>query len=372
MHPRLLAFGAGGLAVAACLHQRSMLAIVFVVVALALHPTTAVWFALWVGIALAAGERRLRLPAVAAGLLATGGGLWALVAGPLAGRLARMDEAWLSVLGPKQYLFATDWPASAWSLAVLYPLVIALVFAVRRRRTLAANEGGLVIGAGALFAVFLASLPFAAARMAMAVQLQVPRVLWLLDLMAVSYLVWYLAEGAPWAGRSEPPETGTDFPARSRRGGAARVVALALVAISLGRGAYVMLVEHPERPLVQVGLQDDEWNAAMRWIQANTAKNAWILAPPGHAWKYGTSVRVAAQRDVYLEEAKDTAMAMYSRDAALTVLARIHRAIDVDRLTAAEARLLAADIGLDVLVTEQRLDLPLLYSNSRFSVYSLR
>jgi hypothetical protein len=390
MHPRLLAFGAGALAVAACLKRRPGLAVFFVVTAAALHPTTAIWFGVWVGVALGVSDRRLRLPAIGAGLLMVAASVWAIVAGPLAGRFVPMDDTWLSVLGRRTYLFPTDWPASAWLLAVLYPAVIAWVYWLRRRQLavpgpasnatvghpakmpdgrarvshawLVDSESGLVAGAGVLFALFLASLPFTAMHLAMAVQLQVGRVLWMLDLLAVSYLVWYLAEGAPWARRA------------ASRGGnrAARAVALVLVAVSLARGAYVTFVEHAGRPPVQVGLPANEWNEAMTWIQAHTSKDAWVLASPAHAWKYGTSVRVAAHRDVYLEEAKDTAIGMYSRDAALVVLDRIRRAGDVDALTAPQARALAAPIGLDIVVTEQRLDLPLLYSNRRFAVYRLR
>ena len=51
-----------------------------------------------------------------------------------------------------------------------------------------------------------------------------------------------------------------------------------------------------------------------------------MLADPGHAWKYGTSVRVAGERDVYLEEVKDVALALYSRDVAMRVLGRIQDA----------------------------------------------
>jgi len=106
----------------------------------------------------------------------------------------------------------------------------------------------------------------------------------------------------------------------------------------------------------------------MRWIEANTSRSAWVLAPPGHAWMYGTSVRVAAARDVYLEEVKDAALAMYSRASAMRVLERVPVAAGFDALTAERARA----IGPDLLVTERDLELPLLYGNGRFRVYRLR
>lgn len=360
MHPRMLAFGVGSLAVAACLRRRPILALSLVALAFLLHPTTAMWFALWVGVAVAAADSRFTWPAIAAALVASLLGAWAIAAGPLAGRWTTMDEAWLSVLGSKRYLFPAAWPLSGWLPVVFTPLVAGWLYALRRARGLVfAEERGVAAGAAVLLVAFLASLPFTAARVAFAVQLQVPRTLWLVDLLAVVYLVWYLAEGAPWAAHDE-----------GRR--AARATALVLVALSFGRGAYTLFVQHPERRLAAIGLPADEWNDALSWMKGNTAKDAWVLAAPGHAWQYGTSVRVGAHRDVYLEEAKDTAMAMYSREAAMTVLDRIRRTPDVDTLTADTARAFATETGVDLLVTERRIALPVLYANSRFKVYKLR
>ena len=59
----------------------------------------------------------------------------------------------------------------------------------------------------------------------------------------------------------------------------------------------------------------------MRWLARQPA-DVHVLADPGHAWKYGTSVRVAAERDVLLEEVKDSALAIYSRDVAVRVVER--------------------------------------------------
>jgi protein gp37 len=83
-------------------------------------------------------------------------------------------------------------------------------------------------------------------------------------------------------------------------------------------------------------------------------------------------VRVAAGRDVYLEEMKDAAMAMYSRRVAMRVAERLGAMDDFDGLTPASARALADRFGLDVLVTERALDLPLAYRNARFSIYRLK
>jgi hypothetical protein len=96
-----------------------------------------------------------------------------------------------------------------------------------------------------------------------------------------------------------------------------------------------------------------------------------VLADPGHAWKYGSSVRVAARRDVLLEEVKDSAVAIYSREVATRVVDRTTGVGDFSRMTAARARELDRRYDLDYLVTEATLPLPLAYSNSRFRVYAL-
>jgi hypothetical protein len=351
MHPRLIAFGFGGLAVAACLAARPGLAAGLALLAAACHPTTGLWFVVWTGVALAVSDRRFVRPIAGLAGFAVLAGAWAVLAGPLAGRLGVMDAEWLSVLTSKTYLFPDRWPVGGWLPALLTPLAAGILFEIRRRRGLAAAaERGVAAGAGVLVAIFLASIPLVAARLVLAVQLQVPRALWMVDLLAVAYFVWYVAEGI------------------ARNGRAARTAAVVFAALSLGRGAYVMLVEHPERPIARVGLPADGWTEAMRWIAGHTPKEAWVLAAPGHAWKYGTSVRVAAGRDVYLEEAKDAALAMYSREGAMRVLERIRGAAGFDALTSEAARAL----GPDVLVTEARMNLPLLHDNGRFRVYRLR
>ncbi|HSP92072.1 MAG TPA: hypothetical protein VLN08_14250, partial [Vicinamibacterales bacterium] len=127
----------------------------------------------------------------------------------------------------------------------------------------------------------------------------------------------------------------------------------------------------PGRPALQVSLPQDEWQDAMDWLRRQPASTH-VLADPSHAWRHATSVRVAAGRDVYLEEVKDTAMAMYSRRVAMRVAERIASVGDFHALTPASARALADRFELDLLVTERALDLPLAYRNARFSIYRLR
>ena len=82
-------------------------------------------------------------------------------------------------------------------------------------------------------------------------------------------------------------------------------------------------------------------------------------------------VRVSAERDVLVEEVKDSAIAIYSRDVAMRYLERIEAIGDFGALTAPRALELATKYDLDYLVTEADLPLPLAYKNAQFRIYSL-
>ena len=127
-HPRQLAFAIAALAVVSFLRGRYAAMWALVAVAGALHPTTALWFAIWLGVAVVLSEPRLRVP-VAVGVGAAGVvGVWALLAGPLAGRLVRMDPVWLETLSSKDYLFPLNWPASAWLVNLAYIPIIVWIY----------------------------------------------------------------------------------------------------------------------------------------------------------------------------------------------------------------------------------------------------
>jgi hypothetical protein len=96
-----------------------------------------------------------------------------------------------------------------------------------------------------------------------------------------------------------------------------------------------------------------------------------VLADPGHAWKYGTSVRVSGERDVFLEEVKDSALAIYSRDVAARVVERTRAIGDFNALSAGDAHRLAQRYDLDYLITTADLPLALAYRNDEFRIYSL-
>ena len=224
---------------------------------------------------------------------------------------------------------------------------------VRASRGHSTNEDlALAWGATALVALFLLTLPLVAARVALPVQFQISRVFWLIDFLATVYLIGVVA----------------DRPDRRTR---AVVAAVVLVTLAVGRGAYVMFVERPERALFERRAVESPWQDTMRWIQGQP-RDAHVLADPGHAWKYGTSVRVAAERDVFLEEVKDSAFAIYSRDVAIRVVDRTRAVGDFSALTAERARALARQYDLDFLITEADLPLPVLYRNVQFRVYALQ
>ena len=61
---------------------------------------------------------------------------------------------------------------------------------------------------------------------------------------------------------------------------------------------------------------------------------------------------MSAARDVFLEEVKDSAIAIYSRDVAQRVVERTAAIGDFAALTPEHARALAAKYDLDYLVTE--------------------
>ena len=152
-HPRQLAFSLGVLALVALMRQRIVISAALVLAGGLLHPTTALWFAIWIAIAWSVNEPRWRVPvAVAAGLAAIVG-VWMLVAGPLSGRLVQMDSEWLATLETKDYLFPLEWPAYAWLLNLVYAPIIFFIY--RRRRdagVLAPGERGVVWGCLSLLA----------------------------------------------------------------------------------------------------------------------------------------------------------------------------------------------------------------------------
>lgn len=359
-HPRVLAFALGWVGVAAFLRRRDWLWIALVAFAIPIHPTTAVWFGVWLGVAAWFGRPAWRVALASAASAAVLLVLLLLWRGPLAGRFAPMDAEWLSAISDKDYLFPLGWPADAWlTNLITIPIVLWGWRARRSAGITVPGETPLVLGAMALVVLFVCWLPFDAAKIAIAVQLQLSRVFWLLDVLATVYLTGWLAEGARDAGRA----------AGAGRAGA--VVLGALLVLSIGRGAYSMFVQFPDRPIVALDIKEGDWRDAMAWARTTDPASGW-LADPIHSARYGSSVRAAAYRDVLLERLKDRAIAMYDRTAALRVADR-ERALDALRWDTPDgARALARRYGLDYLIIDRELELPLAHRSGALFIYRLR
>ena len=352
-HPRMLAFAVCALGVAAVLRRRPWTAVALVAIAGAIHPTTAVWFAVLIGCALTLSDRTLRPVLLCAGALTGLAIAWAAASGPLAHSFVIVDDDWRRVLASKTSLFANEWPLTAWVANLGTAMVLGWSYLDRRRRGVAtAQDSGLAAGAGALVVLFLVTLPFVAAGVFFFVELQISRVFWLIDLLATIYVLGAIDR---WRAAPRP----------------SRAAAIALVVFSLSRGVFALWIERPERRLFAFELQDSDWHGAMRWLAAQPV-DLHVLADPGHAWKYGTSVRVSAGRDVFQEDVKDSAIAIYSRDVAMRVLERSRVLTDFERLTTDQARALARQYDLDYLVTNAgMLALPVAYRSGKFVIYSL-
>ena len=348
-HPRMIAYGLGIYALGFMLRRRFVPALTMIGLALLLHTTAALWFGSVVVAAMAWHFGRRWMWAIAA--------LIVVVAAGLAGWGPRMDAAWIAAVAEKDYLFPSAWPLHAWMLNLAYPIAIVLLY--RRRlaqgRTVS-GEAGVVAGLMVLAIGFLVSVPLSAAKIALAVQLQITRVFWVLDVAALFYLTaWVLDDVAPRLGRSW------------------RVAVIAvLCAASLVRGYYVLRVE-ADRSLVAWRLPNDDWNDVMTWL-ANEPGHLNVLADPGHAFLYGSSVRLAASRDTVLERIKDTALAMYDREVAVRVHERVQALDNFPNFSNADMREAGTRFQADVVIVERprELDLPLLRQNARFRVYDLR
>ena len=351
-HPRLLAFGFGIIAVAAFLRHRNAMAVALVSLAAVCHGTTAFWFAVAIGTALMVVDRRWRVPGLVAGAVVLVMLVWATSTGALRMAASTMDAVWIDALGGRNFIFANEWPLWAWAanLGLLAALWGAHIVRVRRG-TASARDAGLVWGATALVGLFLVTLPLVVAHVALAVQFQFSRVFWIVDFLATLYVIAAIGE--------------------SMRRTQIVTLGVVLLAVSGARATYIMWSEHAERRLFQLSLAPSPWMDAMHWI-AGQPLNVHIVAAPNHSFKYGVSVRVAAWRDVLLEDDKDSAVAMYSRPIAERVVERRNALADFSSLTAASALELGTRFGVDYLVTEAALPLREVYRNSQFKIYALK
>jgi hypothetical protein len=366
-HPRQLAFALGLWAVVMALEARFAWVVALLVVAGVIHPTTTVWFVVWIAVALMWQHPTWRRRAVAGLVLAGAAGALLVWRGPLAGHLVRMDAAWLAVIAEKDYLFPLQWPWRVWLTNLIAIPIVVLGWRARiKAGTLVPGETAIVAGLLSLVVLFLLWLPFNAARVALAVQLQLSRVFWMLDVWGTVYLIWWLAEGS-----SSSTVSGGSRRAGSTGSVRSLVLACGLIAASLARGGYTMFEEFPHRALFAVNIANKDWLEAMAWAQSTDPRSGW-LADPAHAARYGVSLRAAAGRDVLIEALKDTAIAMYDRDIAMRVADR-ERALEQHPWNTADgARSLAASYDLDYLVTESQLPLPLAHTAGPLFIYRIR
>jgi hypothetical protein len=354
-HPRQLAFACGALAVWAFLERRYGPLLLCLAIAAALHPTTTLWFVAWLYVAILVAEPRWRVRLTVIPIALIPVAWWAFVSGPLSGRLVRMDTEWLAALGEKDYLFPLEWPWYVWAVHLGY--VVALLLAWRARGSagvLRSRETALVAGCVSLVALFAIALVFQSQQLALSVQLQPARVFWMLDVLATIFVVWWIAESG----------------ARERHPRRAVALLVFLTVFSVTRGAYIMKYEFPERPLAQIGIRDDDWGRVMEWARGSDRRSGW-LAHPLHAARYGTSVRVAGGRDVFVEPLKDSALGMYDRDVAISTRDRTSELQDFETMSAGRARRLATTYNLEFLVTDSTLDLPIAFQSGALRVYRI-
>lgn len=359
-HPRLLAFAIGLWAVAALLRGRTWLALTIATAALLAHPTTALWFVIWLGTAALVADRKARPALVALAAASAATAAWMLI-GPLNGQLVVMDAAWWNALAAKDYLIATNWPPVTWVGSLAVAGLIAAVYRYRRSLGIRSpHEDGLVAGCAMLLGLFLLSVPVAAAHVALVVQLQFNRIFWILDIFASCYLIWLLIESPVWAGARAAWLQGTP-----------RVAIVSVMAVlTLARGGYVTLVERAGESIIQPHLADNDWHDVMGWASRQPV-GTHFLAEPDHAARYGSSVRAASGRDVYLEIGGDTGLAIYAEDIARRLGERLADLGDFKSLDAPRALRLAKRYQLDFLITEHDLDLPEARRSGRFRVYDL-
>jgi hypothetical protein len=357
-YPRTLAFALGVLGIAAVLRRRPWFAVAATGAAVVAHATTGLWFVVVVAVAWMRLDSRVRRLAWAgvAGVLVVAA--WMALSGRLASSLAPMDGTWLAVMADNNSLFPTEWPAWAWAVNLALPVVLFGIHRARvRRQSSRVEDEAVVWGALALVAVFVASLPLVAWRWTLPTQLQFSRVFWLIDFLVALYGVALIDDLVRH---------------RSSRSTLSRI-ALAVLAIALLRGTFVMRREHPERALFQVTLPVSDWNDAMQWL-ARQPGGINVLADPGHSLLYGSSVRVAAHRDVVLENIKDTSVALYSREVAMRVRERrANIGSDFAHLSTSRAGVLARTYDVDYLVTSgDAVSFAVAYRNETFRIYDLR
>ena len=172
--------------------------------------------------------------------------------GPLAGRLAPMDADWLAVIGDQDYLFPLAWPVDVWVTNLIAVPVIVFCWRARTRAglTVPARRRSWS-GALALAVIFFALAALqrgpGRARRAAAGHARV-----LDDRLPRDHL-----SGVGDRGRRRRRATG-------RR---AAIAAAVILALSTARGVYGCFIQFPDRRVLAIDVQHDDWRDAMAFAR---------------------------------------------------------------------------------------------------------
>jgi hypothetical protein len=122
---------------------------------------------------------------------------------------------------------------------------------------------------------------------------------------------------------------------------------------------------------MQLTIPADDWGRVMAWARTTDKRSHW-LADPLHAALYGTSVRVAGERDVFVEAIKDASLGLYDRNIAQRTADRMKLVGQFLDLTTQDVVSIAPRYELDYLVAEKPFDLPVVFESGALRVYRLR
>jgi hypothetical protein len=123
--------------------------------------------------------------------------------------------------------------------------------------------------------------------------------------------------------------------------------------------------------VLALDIQHPDWRDAMAWARTTDPGSGW-LADPHHAALYGSTVRAAGHRDVLIDLLKDPAIAMYDRSIAMRLADRQRALATLEWDTPDGARALARRYGLDYLVIDRELALPLAHQAGSIFIYRIR
>ena len=235
-HTRQLAFALGMLAVCAFLRNQNAIVLLLMACAAALHPTTTLWFVMWLA-------PRHSWPS--RGGAAGSSGRWrqhcrsspmAFSRGRSSDDLTRMDPEWIAAIGEKDYLFPLQWPPYAWA--------INLGYRPGHRTDLVAAAS---IGRASSHAKRHWSSASASLLVIFRVRAAVPVARW----PSRSSSNRPACSGCWTSSRSSISRGCWRNTSRAARRWAAIAVAVTVAILATARGVYVMRVEFPDRPLVQ-------------------------------------------------------------------------------------------------------------------------